>query len=465
MPPSAVDWLPGLLALVLGLVAGGLYVWRMRAAGAAPPATSAFPLERRDLLGKRDVLVRQLVELEDTAAKRSPEQLARERYALELETARVLQQLDRLAPAAALAATRRSATKSAPPASPRAAGRPALRGFLWGTGSMAALVGLALLVTQAARPRAPGGTPTGGTPTGGRPGESASPAPDPQEARLKAQVAQSPNDLAAHLALARLYLDRQDMMGVWNETQAVLTRSPGNPQALSYQALVRLAMGQADVARSMLQQAIAAEPDLIDAYPPLSLAELRLGHREEAARTMAEAKRRFPEQAEALTRLEAQFQTEGAEEASPEGNPHAAVPPPPEGAAPEAPATAVGEGATAAAADEGGRGRVAGQIELDPALQGRTAGGVLFLMVRAPGAEAGMPLAVERLTPTSFPLRFEIGDSNSMTGQPLPDQVQVEARLDSDGNPMTHPPTDPSARVDRVALGTSDLRLVLRQGQ
>jgi tetratricopeptide (TPR) repeat protein len=449
MPPGAVDWLPGLLALVLGLVAGGVYVWRMRAAGALPSATAVPSLERRDLLGKRDELVRQLVELDDTAAKRSPEQLARERYALELETARVLQQLDRVAPTAAAAAGG-PAAKGAPDAAPRSTGRPALRGFLWGTGSMVAVVGLVLLVTQAARPRGPGDTPTGA-----RPGESA--ATDPDEARLKAQVAQSPDDLEAHLALARLYLDRQDMMGVWNETQAVLSRSPGNPPALSYQALVRLAMGQADVARSMLEQAIAAEPDLIDAYPALSLAQLRLGQREKAARTMAEAKRRFPEQAEALTRLEAQLQAEGAAEAAPEGNPHAAVPPPPGEAAAAAPATERTAG--------GGGGRaVAGQIDLDPALRGRTAGGVLFLMVRAPGEEAGMPLAVERLTPTSFPLRFEIGEANSMTGQPLPDEVEIEARLDSDGNPMTHPPSDPSARADRVALGTSDLRLVLRQG-
>jgi tetratricopeptide (TPR) repeat protein len=448
MPPGAVDWLPGLLALLLGLAAGGLYVWRMRAAGSSPPATAAPPLERRDLLGRRDELVRQLVELDDTAAKRTPEQLARERYALELEAARVLQQLDRVAPAGA-GAVPGSAAERAPAAVLRSTGRPALRGFLWGTGSMVALVGLVLLVTQAVRPREPGDTPTGA-----RPGASA--ATDPEEARLKARVAQSPDDLEAHLSLARLYLDRQDMMGVWNETQAVLTRSPGNAPALSYQALVRLAMGQADVARSMLERAIAAEPDLIDAYPALSLAQLRLGQREEAARTMVEAKRRFPEQAEALTRLEAQLQAESAEPTPAGANPHAAVSPPGAAAA-AAPATEPPAGGA-------GRRRITGQIELDPALEGRAAGGVVFLMLRAPGEEAGMPLAVERLTLTSFPLRFEIGEANSMTGQPLPDEVEIEARLDSDGNPMTHPPTDPSARADRVALGTSDLRLVLREG-
>ena len=42
------------------------------------------------------------------------------------------------------------------------------------------------------------------------------------------------------------------MMAVWNETKAVLERSPGHPHALAYQALVRLAMGQGDKAVELL---------------------------------------------------------------------------------------------------------------------------------------------------------------------------------------------------------------------
>ena len=54
--------------------------------GGAAPDDAA--LERRDLEGKCEALVAQLRELEDTASKRTEEQLARERYALELEAAR-----------------------------------------------------------------------------------------------------------------------------------------------------------------------------------------------------------------------------------------------------------------------------------------------------------------------------------------------------------------------------------------
>jgi len=49
-----------------------------------------------------------------------------------------------------------------------------------------------------------------------------------------------------------------------------------------------------------------------------------------------------------------------------------------------------------------------------------------------------------------------------MMGQPLPARARVEARIDSDGDPLTRVPTDPSARLDGVAAGSTRLRLVLQ---
>jgi tetratricopeptide (TPR) repeat protein len=452
MPPGGIDWLPALVALGVGLVFGGYYAWRMRASGLAAPAPE-IPLAQRDLQGKRDVLLRQLGELDDAAAKRSPEQLARERYALELDTARVLQELARISDedeevAEATVPTPSVARARATPP----VGRPALRGFLWATGTMAALAGLVFFVTQAARPRQPGGSPTGELPG------MSSPAPtDPEEARILARLQQDPDDLDARLAHARNLLVRQDMMGVWSETQYVLERSPGHPRALSYQALVRLAMGQADVALQMLEQVIASDPDVIDAYAPLSVVLTQLGRPEDAARTMAEAKRRFPERAEALAQLEARLAAARAGgDASGEENPHATVPVPAGGGEgtrrlPEGPAS------------QGSPNAVGGSLDLDPALRGQLTRGVLFLIVREAGVEAGPPLAVQRIVPTSFPLRFEIGQDDSMTGDSLPEEVRVEVRLDSDGDPSTRSPSDPRAGADPVSLGTSDLALVLRQ--
>ena len=63
---------------------------------------------------------------------------------------------------------------------------------------------------------------------------------------------------------------------------------------------------------------------------------------------------------------------------------------------------------------------------------------------------------------SSFPVAFEIGEEDAMMGQPFPDALLVEARLDGDGDPTTRPPTDPKARVDDVKTGSKDVKLVLR---
>jgi len=445
MDPAGVDWLLAFGVLGLGLAAGAVFVWRMRRSGRSPLAPVAESLERRDLLGKRDALLQQLRELDDLASKRSPDQLARERYALELAAAQVLRDLDGLAPEARLVSG--PAAAGTGPARAEAAGRPApvsaLRGFLWGTGSMAAIAVLLYLAVGAAKPR------EGGPATGDVPGRA--PAADPEEAAIRAALERNPDDLDARLAHARLLLARQDMMGVWNETQYVLERSPGDPRALSYQSLVRLAMGQADQALDMLKTALAKAPDQIDVYVHLALVYTQLGRGKDAQRTMAEAKRRFPSQTETLVRLEAEMARAGAE-APPVGgteDPHAGVPPPPSAA--RAPSPAKGKS-------------LAGVVDVDPLLAAEVApGAIVFITVREAGFGAGPPMAVKRLVATSFPLRFEITTADSMTGEAIPDDLLLEARIDPDGDPMTRSPTDPRARLDDVKAGSGDVRLVLRR--
>jgi hypothetical protein len=50
-----------------------------------------------------------------------------------------------------------------------------------------------------------------------------------------------------------------------------------------------------------------------------------------------------------------------------------------------------------------------------------------------------------------------------MMGAELPPKLRIEARVDPDGDPMTRSPSDPAARLDGVATGARDLRLVLRR--
>jgi len=474
MGPTGVDWLPALLVLGVGLALGAFLTWRFRKAGRAGAALAAPSLDQRDLAAKRDALLRQIRELEDTAAKRTPEQLARERYALELDAARVLQALA-AAPAQRQARASAAAEAAAAPAV-RAPASP-LRGFLWGVGSMAALGALFFLVWQSARPREEGGSVTGNMPR-----EAASPAADAEEARLRETIARNPDDVEARLDLARVYLSRQDMMSVFGETKYVLERAPGQPRALAYQALVRLAMGQSDLALDMLKRALQTSPDFFEGYIHLMLVHMRMGRVAEAEATAAVAARRFPEQAEMLRGVLAQMKQDVPPEGAPatgatqadahssvpappglgqpgaaaETDPHAAVSPPGPGA------RASGTAAGASADPEGGTLEV--EVDLDPALRSQVpSGAVLFVIVREAGMEKGPPRAVKRVPVTSFPVRVTLGEADSMAGEPLPADARVEARADSDGDPMTRPATDPKAARDGVKLGSGPVRLILKR--
>ena len=445
-PEPAIDWLWPVVVLVVGALAGLFFVWLARRRGGELTAAQEAPVELRDLAGQRDALLQQLRELDDTASKRTAEQLARERYRLELEAARAWRALDGLE-------AERSPAPSGDEAQTAAAGaaNPALRGFLWGVGSVAAIGLLMFLVTRSAKPREEGGTVTGDIPAPARPETSM----DPREAQIRAALEQDPDDVDQRIALAAVLLGRSDMMGVWNETQHVLQRHPGHPRALAYQALVRMAMGQADLALEMLRKAMADAPEVIDIHIHLALVYRRLGRYDEAEQVMTGALERFPEQQATLSHLfdelrrrvvaEAPAAAAGAE------NPHDVAPAPTRPAQP----------APVAADSEAG---VAGVIELDPTLAGQIpAGAVLFLIAREPGMDRGPPIAVRRLVADRFPMRFELSARDSMAGEALFGNLRIEARIDTDGNAMTRDAGAPQAVAEKVKTGTTDLRLVLRR--
>jgi len=90
-------------------------------------------------------------------------------------------------------------------------------------------------------------------------------------------------------------------------------------------------------------------------------------------------------------------------------------------------------------------------VDLAPGAQQRT--GILFVVARNPAG--GPPAAVKRIAGATFPVTFDLSSADSMMGQPLPAKFRLEARLDSDGDASTKPPTDPSAMQEDVAAGMS----------
>ena len=88
--------------------------------------------------------------------------------------------------------------------------------------------------------------------------------------------------------------------------------------------------------------------------------------------------------------------------------------------------------------------------------------GVLFVIARSQAG--GPPLAVRRLPAGPFPVDFVLGPEDGMiAGQPLSGPVQLTARLDSDGDPLTRLEGDLAASaLDGVEIGATGIELILR---
>jgi tetratricopeptide (TPR) repeat protein len=176
------------------------------------------------------------------------------------------------------------------------AARSALWGFLSGA---AATVAAGWLLVASPRPPA-------------APVAAAPPAPAPPSAETAAGegLRSQPEDLDARLEQARLALGRGDWTAAVAQTQLVLDRSPGNPRALTYQALARFATGEPERAETMLQQALRSAPDLLDAYAILGLVYAKTGRLDEAKSTMERAAGRFPDRRAVIERMFDQLRSE-----------------------------------------------------------------------------------------------------------------------------------------------------------
>lgn len=443
------SWTPPLVVLALGAVGGAVVVavrsrYKTQAAAPAPAHSAAADLQRR-----YDALIRRL-------AEGVP---ADERAAVELEAAKVLMLLEspeKAARAAAHADHHDHATEAPAAAAPSAPAKstPAWVGFLYGLLTMATLGGLFYFASQGSTERAAGGSPTGGMGMGG--GGSASesspegvPADAPSEAEVKAledAVTKSPKDVAQRVELVRAYLQRRDLMKVFDQTQAILEIEPGQPHALTYQALVRVAMGQADQAEKMLIEAIGKNPGIEDAYIHLAIARIQQGNRKGAEAAIADGQKQFPQDKEQLASIFMQLTT--AADAPPaSGAPQNGAPP---------------AAAPAAAANEVERSGASAVVVIDlPKGMSVPPSAMLFVIAREAGFETGPPVAVKRVPAANFPITVTLSEKDSMAGEALPGLIRIDARVDRDGDPLTKDPSDPVASEDNVRPGGGQTLLVL----
>jgi tetratricopeptide (TPR) repeat protein len=447
---GSTDWVSAIAILASGLILGLMFMYfvnRRRAAAASP---SDVDLELRDLEAKRDALVMQIRELDDVGSKLGPAEAAEERTRLELETAQVLRAID-THKKTAIKSRKADAATVQPAVVPVAPRSSAAVGFAWGAGSVLALGFLVYLVMQVAKPREQDGSLTGGGSMQSAP-QAQQGRPDPNVQRLEAAIAGKPDDLEARIELARLYLERDNLMGVFDQTQYVLTKTPDDPRALTYQGLVRLAMGQGSEAVVMLEKATKIDPKFIDGWVALAWVKTQEGNVADAEKAMQAAMREHPEEKARLEEVLAAMKKHGAVDMSqaastPVGGGGGGLPAGHPPVTPDSPRVGPVTAVAAGSSDP-----KAVRITLDGAAKGP---GVVYVIARAVGVTAGPPIAVKRVNVTSFPVTVDLTQADSMMGQQLPAKIRLEARLDSDGDAMTKNPGDPTAVVDAVSTGSA----------
>src|SRR5581483_2917429 len=362
----------------------------------------------------------QLRDLEDVPANGT------ERTRLEREAAQVLRALDGKKPGAARPGV--SAVAIQAPAAAPAGMNPAVKGFVWGVASVAALGFLGYFVWSSstdknAQPMQGGMQPQ---PQAQMQGQAQAPQADPAVQQLEAAVASSPEDVNARINLAKAYLEKENMMGVFEQTQAVLAKSPGDPRALTYQALVRMAMGQTDIAGKMLEQATKTDPKFIDAWVGMAWLSFQTGKPEAGEKAMSEAMKQHPEEKARLTEILTEMKNQKPA-ALPKNHPQVGEPPP-AAAASSAPATGDAIHLT---------------LNLDAAAAARVPQHpIVYIIARPAGVTSGAPIAVKRLLADGFPMQVDFSSADSMMGQPLPAKLHLEVRVDIDGDAATKSPQD-----------------------
>jgi hypothetical protein len=169
--------------------------------------------------------------------------------------------------------------------------------------------------------------------------------------------------------------------------------------------------------------------------------------------------------------LACQKSDDGAGKAAPvppltQGSAPAATAPPP--AAPVAPPPPPPAEPAAEPAPAPG-GSIAGKIVLGSAVAKTKPAGTLYLVARRisdnPSAR-GTLVAVKKLPATSFPLPFTLtaADMPFQNG-PFDGELTLTARIDQDGDPLTHQKGDVFGTLPKVRVGAHDVKLALDQVQ
>lgn len=447
---AEVDWIPGIVATIVGLVLGVVLAHRARRGPegetddhhSGRTRAEARNIRIEDLTQRKALLLQQIRDLEDTALAGGLSEAPVEQTALEEEAAKVLRELHHLKakrpdPATAPVAPGIAPNPAAPLPGPLS---PQLKGALTG-GAFVGMVALLLFGLQSGTAERTGNMPmTGGEivaepssdlppPGAGRPGEAVpgvppalQPKSSPALDAARAVVAADPANIEKRATLGWALVDAEGWVDVFNNAEQLVKLDPDNPDALTQQAIVRVRMGQQAIAEQLLDTALARNGEHGRALAWKGSLRWQAGDVPGARAAWSKGEALHPTEGftELLRMADGEIRPEQL--GAPTGGGETSQP------------------AVAKSSDQAGRpAPIQGHIEV-PDGTIFPPGAVLFVYARPAGQTAGPPLAAVRLRPAVGKVPFSIGpdDMPPMMGKrPFPAEVTLAARLDFDGNAGT----------------------------
>ena len=222
----------------------------------------------------------------------------------------------------------------------------------------------------------------------------------------------------AALRRGREAFQRKEFKAAIEAFRTVLGQDPGHPLANAYMGMVLARAGHTDAALEALDRALSRTPNLPLALWAKGMILYQEGRDPDGAREhLQRLERLLPagERKDAVREIIAQIG-------------HAPK------QTPEAPA---GPG-------------IGGTVRLDPGRAGQAGGqAILYIVARPAGAGGGPPLAVKRIAAPTFPVAFSLGPGDvMMPGMTFEGPLDLSARLDRDGDPLTREPGEPSGVHD-----------------
>ncbi len=256
---------------------------------------AALELQQADLLSRREDLLGRLSQRELEPA---------DRRRLQVSTARVLKELDEVGEVLATIAPGGGPGKAAAPVG-RAfvQAHPLLSGVLLGGGVVGLVAALVIWAQTDARPDPEAQQMADQQAAAGGADFRGQAPPGPEMARqaedLRRQIEAEPTNIDLHRALTQLLLTNNRPFDAFQQAQRILEIDPEDPDGNYVSGIVRLTMGQTDIALNALSRSLRSDPGHEQAAMMRGLILLQLGDRDGATATWETA-----HEARASTRLQ-----------------------------------------------------------------------------------------------------------------------------------------------------------------